>query len=207
MLGNKRTDINAMKNCSNNFPAYDTDGKYYCPTQSILNKNKISRLVEASEVNNEIADGVVLPRNNPSDTNTGTDIIECQRLRKALKKGAECQCEGNLLIESGRKWARKKIEESEVQKLLKQDDIVSSHVNNPKKLKQINQFLLIEMNPQACAKELINQLQLHQELHLLYESNKLTKNMLSVYLIMTYTFRMDILSWMGDLLSSDWSSD
>jgi hypothetical protein len=76
-------------------------------------------------------------------------------------------------------------------------------VNDPLRFEEMTKFMLL-MIPQGSIDDMIDQLTLHQNLHILYESGVLSKNMCSAYLYMTLNFRMDILHHLGSPLATSW---
>jgi hypothetical protein len=54
-----------------------------------------------------------------------------------------------------------------------------------------------KLSPQSSPEELIQQLELHQRLHMLYETGRLKKCMLSAYLYMTIQYREQLLLHLG----------
>lgn len=58
-------------------------------------------------------------------------------------------------------------------------------------------------NPQNNPEEFLQQLELHERLHCLYENKTLSKNVLSAYLHMTRGHRQVMLTWMGSSLFPD----
>lgn len=77
-------------------------------------------------------------------------------------------------------------------------------LHNVDELDEINRIVL-GTSPQSSPGELLEQLELHEHLHQLYESKELRKTMLSAYLFMTREFRMDILHFMGSTIAREWS--
>lgn len=71
----------------------------------------------------------------------------------------------------------------------------SAH-EDPAALKSIYEKAL-SLSPQNSPEEFLQQLELHERLDQLYESNDLTKCMLSAYLFMTRDFRWALLHYMG----------
>ena len=73
-------------------------------------------------------------------------------------------------------------------------------------LEEIN-LKVTSMSPQNDPGELLEQLELFERLHYLYEKKQIKKCLLSAYIYISRQYRMDILSYMGSPMADTWSRE
>jgi hypothetical protein len=65
---------------------------------------------------------------------------------------------------------------------------------------KIMNYLALDKSPQNSPESFLQQLELFERLHRLFETRDLSRSILSAYLFMTREYRMDLLHWMGSSL-------
>ena len=73
-------------------------------------------------------------------------------------------------------------------------------------LEEIN-LKVTSMSPKNDPGELLEQLELFERLHYLYEKKQIKKCLLSAYIYISRQYRMDILSYMGSPMADTWSRE
>jgi hypothetical protein len=79
-------------------------------------------------------------------------------------------------------------------------------LHSVKDLEEIN-LKVTSMSPQNDPGELLEQLELFERLHHLYEKKQIKKCLLSAYIYISRQYRMDILSYMGSPMADAWSRE
>jgi hypothetical protein len=191
-LGKKKADLENWKDCCPMDYKYGSDKDYFVPTISIASANEIEERI-----------------GEPPQTQDGADVAETGD-NEAVENDED---NANMFVNFLDNFMDRKLQEHELDDHLEVNDTPyspevkqsASILNEPERLTAMTSYIL-QLSPQSSKEELLDQLTLHENLHTLYESKKLSKNMLSAYLYMTRDFRMDILFHMGSPLARGWDN-
>lgn len=112
----------------------------------------------------------------------------------------EMEEEADKMLDDLNEWYKDRVVKTEVKAKMDEKGVTTKKLTTIREdeagLKRVNMEALAK-SPQGSPEEFLQQLEVHERLHRLYESRELTKCLLSAYLHMTKEFRWECLSYMG----------